>query len=351
MAPVLSSSARLCHDSRVRPVVFALLAASLFGTTGTAQALGPADAASLSVGSVRIVIGGAALALIAWILSRRSAGALRATGVSASGLSTTGLSAPALRPTPLRAEVHGEPSLRVPGATSGPRHTWLVVALGAAAIVGYQPAFFLGTSINGVAVGTVVAIGAGPIFTGAFEWLLFRRFPGFAWLAATVIGVVGIALLSEVGEAGAPDATGLLLSLAAGACYAVYALAAKRLLLDGWTPTGSVALIFGWSAVGALPFLLLTDLSWLATVEGVVMALWLGLVTITIACLFFGNSMKGLSASTVTTLGLGEPFTATLLGVILLHETLSGRALLGLVLVVFGLVLIGSLRARRPAVA
>lgn len=306
----------MCDDSRVRHVVFALFAAILFGTTGTAQALGPDGAASLSVGSVRIVIGGAMLALVAWMLSRRSATALRA-----------------------------------PAAAGGARRAWPVVLTGAAAIVAYQPAFFLGTSINGVAVGTVVAIGSGPIFTGSLEWALFRRFPGVAWLVATVIAVMGIVLLGGAGEVGATDATGILLSLGAGACYAVYALSAKQLLLDGWTPTGSVALIFGWSAVGALPFLFLTDLSWLATLDGIVMALWLGIVTITLACLFLANGLKALRASTVATLGLGEPLTATLLGVIVLHEALSGRALIGLALVVLGLVLIGSLRVRRSVPA
>ncbi|GAA3728221.1 carboxylate/amino acid/amine transporter [Leifsonia bigeumensis] len=324
----------------MRHVLFALIAAILFGTTGTAQALGPDGAASLSVGSARIVIGGAALALVAWVLSRRSSTALRDPMPGS--------------PTSDMLSLH-IPNLPEPDPQSSPvekrRRAWPVVAIGAAAIVAYQPAFFLGTSINGVAIGTVVAIGSGPIITGALEWALFRRFPGFAWLAATVIAVVGIVLLSGAGEAGSADATGLLLSLAAGACYAIYALSAKQLLIDGWTPTGSVALIFGWSAVGALPFLLLTDLSWLATLDGVVMALWLGLVTITVASLFLANGLKALSASTVATLGLGEPFTATLLGVLVLHEVLSGRALVGLALVVFGLVLIGSLRARRPVPA
>jgi len=57
--------------------VFALIAAILFGTTGTAQALGPEGASSLSVGAARIVLGSAGLALVAWILSRRKRRALR----------------------------------------------------------------------------------------------------------------------------------------------------------------------------------------------------------------------------------------------------------------------------------
>lgn len=305
----------------MRHVLFAFVAAILFGTTGTAQALGPEGASSLSVGSVRIVVGGAALALIAWLLTRRSPSALRE-------------------------------SLDHAASVAAPRRrTWPVVAAGAAAIVVYQPAFFLGTSINGVAIGTLVAIGSGPIFTGALEWVLRRRFPGFAWLAATIIAIVGISLLSGIGASGSTEPVGLLLSLTAGACYAFYALSAKQLLLDGWTPTGSVALIFGWSAVGAIPFLVFSDLRWLLSVEGVVMALWLGLVTITVACLFLAFGLKALTASTVSTLGLGEPFMATLLGVVVLHEVLNGRELVGLALVVFGLVLIGSLRARRPVPA
>jgi DME family drug/metabolite transporter len=334
----------VCDDERVRHVLFALIAAILFGTTGTAQALGPDGASSLSVGSARIVLGGAVLALVAWWLLRRSPTALRDPAPGAPTADMLSLHIPNL------------PEPGVQTATGIRKRAWPVVAIGAAAIVAYQPCFFLGTSINGVAVGTVVAIGSGPIITGALEWALFRRFPGVTWLVATVIAVIGIVLLSVggsggAGEAGSADAVGILLSLGAGACYAVYALAAKQLLIDGWTPTGSVALIFGWSAVGALPFLLLSDPSWLATLDGILMASWLGIVTITVACLFLANGLKALSASTVATLGLGEPFTATLLGVIVLHEVLSGRAVVGLVLVVFGLVLIGSLRARRPAPA
>ena len=238
-----------------------------------------------------------------------------------------------------------EPQTKVPRSSQG--RTRLVIAIGAAAIIAYQPTFFLGMSINGVAVGAVVAIGSGPIFTGMLEWMMSRRFPGYAWLVATLVAVVGIALLAGVGEAGVENPTGLLLSLGAGACYAFYALSAKQLLIEGWTPIGSVAVIFGWSAVGALPILLLSGPAWLATIDGAVLGLWLGVATITIACLFLAYGLKALSASTVATLGLGEPLTATLLGVLVLHETLSGSAIVGLILVVSGLVLIGSLRARR----
>lgn len=321
----------------MRHVVFALIAAILFGTTGTAQALGPADASSLAVGSARIVIGGAALALVAWLLWLRSRRTLRDLEPGQPITDMLTLHIPNL--------TGSDPQLTK--TASARWRAWPTIVIGAASIIAYQPTFFLGMSINGVAIGAVVAIGSGPIFTGLFEWFLSRRFPGFAWLVATLVAVIGIALLSGFGESGITSATGLLLSLGAGACYAFYALSAKKLLVDGWTPIGSVAVIFGWSAVGALPILLLSGPTWLATLDGLVMALWLGIGTITVACLFLAYGLKALSASTVATLGLGEPLTATLLGVLVVHETLSGRAIAGLVLVVSGLVLIGLLTARR----
>ena len=60
-----------------------------------------------------------------------------------------------------------------------------------------------------------------------------------------------------------------------------------------------------------LPFV---DLSWLGTTAGLVMALWLGLATISIAYVMFTWGLGGLTAATAATLTLGEPLTASILG-------------------------------------
>src|SRR5690606_37978952 len=195
----------------MRHVVFILLAAVCFGTTGTAQEFGP-DASALSVGAARIVIGGGALALIAWAASRAlQRGSAAPSAVTPEAVITTG-AIDTVRP-------------------AGRAPTWLVVALGAAGVVGYQPLFFAGTSINGVAVGTIVALGSAPILTGALEWAITRRFPGVAWLTATVVATVGVVLPTGIGGTAAISIEGLLASLAAGASYAVYAMASERLLV------------------------------------------------------------------------------------------------------------------------
>lgn len=336
----------------MRHVVFVLLAAVCFGTTGTAQALGPDGASALSVGAARILLGGAALALVAWLVRRRTAGfdlfsprslsvprrerqrPHRNPSVAPGGFDTAATPVESLR---------GQPQAR--SRAIMPRHpravpTWLVIAVGALGVVAYQPAFFLGTGLNGVAIGTIVALGSAPIITGALEWLIARRFPGLVWLVATAVATAGVVLLSGVGGSAAVSIPGLLASLGAGASYAVYALASKRLLVRGWAPTASMGAIFGWAAVVSLPILLTTDLAWLVTAAGAGMTLWLGLVTTTLAYLLFARGLSGLTAATVSTLTLAEPLTASLLGVLLLGERLPGSAILGLMVLALGLVIL-----------
>lgn len=306
------------------PVFAVLVAAIGFGTTGTAQAFGPADASAGSVGAARILIGGGLLGIVAIVLRVRAA-------------ARSSPRAPMARPRGRRR--HGIPS-------------WLLVAIGALGVLAYQPAFFAGTSANGVAVGTVVALGSAPVLTGLLDWALRRRFPGSRWLIATVVATAGVALISGLVGAGtdAVSAPGILASLGAGGSYAVYTLAAKALLQRGWGATSTMGTLFGAAAVGSIPLLLLSDASWLATAEGIAMALWLGVVTTALAYLLFGWGLARLPAATVSTLTLAEPLTATVLGTLVLGELLSGEAVAGLIVLAAGLVILAFPR-RRPAVA
>lgn len=66
----------------VLPVLAVILAGVLFGTTGTAQAIGPAGTTPLSLGVMRLAIGGTALALIVLPLARMQSRQHRMAGPS-----------------------------------------------------------------------------------------------------------------------------------------------------------------------------------------------------------------------------------------------------------------------------
>ena len=272
-----------------------LIAAVLWGTTGTARALAPADAAPLAVGAVRIAIGGVLLVLIA--LARGTLFAAR----------------------------------------------WPVVpaVIAATAVAIYQLSFFEGVARAGVAVGTILAIGSSPAFAGLFAWLALRERPTTRWLVSTAIAIAGLVLLVLPGPTAPLEPAAVMLPLIAGAGYAVYATASKRLLRFG-DNVAVAAIAFGGGALLLVPVLLVVDLSWLADPRGVIVVVELGVVATAIAYILYTAALVRLPVSHGATLSLAEPLTASLLGTLVLGESLAPIQLVGAALVAAGLLALAS---------
>lgn len=216
--------------------------------------------------------------------------------------------------------------IRLPLSSSAAR----VSILGAVAVLGYQLAFFAGVRASGVAIGTVVTIGSAPVLTGLIAWIALRERPGRRWLLSTAVAICGIGLI--VGPSGGAEASGVLLNLAAGLSYAVFASVSKR-LLDDQPPLGAMAMVFGGGAVLAVLVLPLADLSFLGTTEGWTMALWLGVAATTLAYVLYGYGLRTTPVATAATLTLLEPVVAAVLGVVILSERPTRSAWLGMLLV------------------
>ena len=129
----------------------------------------------------------------------------------------------------------------------------LLIAAGAVAT--YQLSFFAAVADTGVAVGTIVALGSAPALAGALEWAVERRAPARAWAMATALACAGVAMLALAGADAAISLPGVGLALCAGASYAAYTLAAKRMLSAGHAPETVMAGAFGLGAVVLLPVL------------------------------------------------------------------------------------------------
>jgi len=291
--------------SRAPAVAHILGAAALFGTTGTAQALGPVGTTPLGVGAVRLAVGGAVLVVVLPLLGHRPS--------------------------------HAVVLWRSPQA----------LAAGACTAL-YQVCFFAAVRGAGVALGTLVTIGSGPVFAGLLARATLGERLARSWFGATSACVGGLALLSAdgLGQAGV-RVYGLVLALGAGLAYAAYTVAAKRLISRGHASSTVMASAFGLGGLLLLPVLLSQPLAWLGTPSGLALAAYLGLMTTTLAYVLFGRGLTVLPAGPVTTLVLAEPLVATLLGVGLLDERLAPVGIAGTALVLAGLALQG-LAASRP---
>ncbi|MGI5268582.1 DMT family transporter [Nonomuraea sp. CA-218870] len=263
-------------------------AAVLWGTAGTAGLLVSAD--SVALAAARLVIGGAALAVFARSGLRR-----------------------ALRPGLL---------------------------LAAVAVAAYQLCFFAAVARTGVAIGTVVAIGSGPVFTGLLSWALHRRRPSARWAAATAAAVAGcVALIAGGGaEAGGQVVSGVLLALLGGLLYAFYAVSAAGAIGAGAESNAVMGVLFGGAAVLMLPVLLWQGVGWLGEPASLLAVLYLGLGTTALSYFLYGRGLRTTPVATAATLALAEPAVAALLGLVVLGERLTPVSVAGLVLLAISLV-------------
>ena len=290
-----------------RGVAMVLAAAALWGTTGTAQSFASPNLSSYWVGSLRLV---AASIFFLPTIARWRAGPCR--------------------PLP-----------------------WAQVAAAAACVTTYNLAFFAGVRSAGVAVGTTIALGSGPIWAGILQALWLGRLPPARWWAGTAVAIAGVGLMiAGRGAVGLPPPGGASLCLLAGLSYAVYALVNKRMVSAA--PAGPVtAAVFFVAAVLAAPVAAALAGRPTPTATDVAVIAWLGVLSTGVAYMLFSHALRAISSATGVALALAEPATAFVLAVVIVGERPGAGGVAGLLAVLAGLgmVIRAELAARQMVAA
>jgi DME family drug/metabolite transporter len=215
-----------------------------------------------------------------------------------------------------------------------PRASWRSVAVTGCGLALSQTAYFVAVQSAGLAIATVVTIGAGPVLVA-----VGARFAGVersdaTRLAAALVAIAGLVLLVGIGESGpALDGParlgGVGFALLSAAAYAAVTLLTRR--GSGLHRYDSAVGGFG---VGAL---VLAPLAWVAgpMPDGAGLPVTLGLllylvvVPTAVAYALFFAGLAVVRATTASVVALVEPVTAAVLGVGLFGERLTAPALLG----------------------
>lgn len=278
----------------IRGVLLVLAAALLWGTTGTAQSFAPPQLASVWVGALRLVAAG--LFFAAWL-----------GGVE-------------------RRWPRGLP--------------WRGIVAAAVCMSVYNLAFFAGVRASGVAVGTAIALGSGPVWAGLLQAVVSRSAPGGLWWAGTGLAVGGGALMiAGAGAAQDLTATGIGLCLVAGLSYAVYALVNKHMVAQA-APGAVTGAVFTLAALIALPIAAALAGSPVLTARDLAIVGWLGVMSTGVAYLLFSHALRHISGATAVALALGEPVTAFVLALLVVGERPGAWAFAGLLAVLGGLAVV-----------
>ena len=207
------------------------------------------------------------------------------------------------------------------------------VALGALGVVASQLLFFEAMARTGVAVGTLVAIGVGPLMAGLIDWMAYRQRPERRWLVGVAAALAGVALLS--GGAAEVVWSGVAFAVVAGCGIPCQGFAAQQLMRDRPLVTTMATVLTAGSLV-MLPTALRSWGSAFVSVESTSTVLYLGLVTVTLAHSLWGAGLKRLSLSVAVVVGMLEPAVAATLAMTVLAEPATVGLIAGICLVIVG---------------
>ncbi|MFD3808426.1 DMT family transporter [Streptomyces sp. NPDC058611] len=217
----------------------------------------------------------------------------------------------------------------------------------------FQAAYFAAVRETGLAVGTVVTLGAGPVLIalGARYWMAERL--GRGGSAAVVGALAGLAVLVLGSGGGEVRPLGVGWALLSAAGYAAMTLRARWLGQRGagGDPLVTTAWSVGVGTVCLLP---------LAALEGLLphtaelgRVLWLlvyvAVVPTALAYALYFTGAAAVRAATVSVIMLIEPVSAALIAVLVLGERLTGAVVLGTVLLLTAVGALIGAESRRPA--
>ncbi|MFF4196473.1 DMT family transporter [Nonomuraea sp. NPDC001831] len=206
------------------------------------------------------------------------------------------------------------------------RLTWHVLPIGAGMAV-YQTAYFAAIAGSGVAVATVVTMGATPIITALGGRLLLREPLGPVARAALAAAPVGLVLLTWESVVQARSLSGIGYALLSAAGYAGVTLFSRHHRAADPQAAAVGGFVVGAACLApfALPAGVLPELS----LSSVALLLYLGAVPTALAYGLFFRALTALPATTVSIISLGEAAGAALIGVLLFGERLTPLAWCG----------------------
>ncbi|NBO26336.1 MAG: hypothetical protein EBU89_02620 [Actinobacteria bacterium] len=276
-----------------RSVGLSLLGNGLAGTAGTVAAIYAINTPSPVIGFVRLFIGAITLLILAPFLGGKLS--------------------------------------QLPRLITRPG-VWIMGASSAS----YQVFFFASVDRTGVATAALITVGCIPVSAGIVGWIFLRERPSKIWYISTVIAISGL-VIASLGELQTNDATGLIFAVIAGSGIGAYINAAKIEVRAGGHSTQLPGMAFLLGSIG-LFFVVRSDLlqmEW--TTQTILLAVYLGAVTMGIANGIQMLGLRGISPGVASTMMLADPVTAAVLGVVVLGEAVTLNGAVGLILVVIGL--------------
>lgn len=223
--------------------------------------------------------------------------------------------------------------LRPRGSGLANRRLWFWSAIAGFGVAGNFAFYFISIAHGSVAVAATLMYCA-PVFVYLLSFALKLESPTLLKLAAIVVVMIGIVLLTGIYNIGTSAVTPICVGagLLAGLSYAIFIFGFKYAAPHG-SPQAILSIAF---AVLALLLILPSDGD--QTVEALSTPDWplfagLGVLGAGLSFVFYIIGLNRTSPAVASIVAMVEPVTASLFGVVVLNERLAGPQIFGMVLI------------------
>ncbi|WP_136486613.1 EamA family transporter [Vibrio sp. H11] len=227
---------------------------------------------------------------------------------------------------------------------------------GGIAVAIYPLAFYSSMRMAGVAIGTVITIASAPFISALFERFLSQaQTLNRRWLFSLFLGVLGMVLLclskpaTDSSVASDMDKyIGIGLGIIAGASYAYYSWVAKNMIDKGIRSDAAMGSLFCVAALILLPSLWFTGEQLFTRTTHILVISYMAFIPMFVGYLAFGYGLRSVSASSATLLTLFEPVVAAVLAVLVVGEVIPLPGWVGIGLICLCLITQSSEPRDRP---
>ncbi|WP_329039180.1 DMT family transporter [Streptomyces sp. NBC_01725] len=237
------------------------------------------------------------------------------------------------------------------GTTAEPRRRRLIRVLGTGVgLAVFQSAYFAAVEETGLAVGTVVTLGAGPVLIALGARLTMGERLGGSGLIAVVGALAGLVVLVLGGDGATVRPAGIAYAVLAAAGYAAITLLTRWLGRDGGTADSLSTTAWAFAVAGLCVLPLAAGEGLLPHTAEPAQVLWLLLYVAAVPtalayALYFAGAAVVRSA-TVSVIMLLEPVSAAVIAVALLGEQLTVATVAGTLLLLAAVVGLATAEAR-----
>jgi drug/metabolite transporter (DMT)-like permease len=232
-------------------------------------------------------------------------------------------------------------ALRPGGSGLADRRLWFWSVVAGLGVAGNFAFYFVSIAEGSVAVAATLMYCA-PVFVYLVSFALGLERPSLLKWAAIVLVMLGVALLTRIHEVGAGSVTaiGAGAGLLAGLSYAVFIFGFRYAAPHG-SPQAILVIAFA---------VLVTTLIWPGDAEQTVAVLsapsWplfavLGVLGAGLSFILYIVGLKYTAPAVASIVAMVEPVTASLFGVVVLHESLVGLQILGMGLILVTVTALG----------